>query len=94
MDSGGKKLMHKRSPRNQSPAKTIFWFLIELIIYVALVTGYCFFFLLFLRDWLKEMFDAHKALYAFIALALIIAQAVLLDIVIMGLRKLGQRKSK
>jgi hypothetical protein len=86
--------MHKRKPPDRSPAKTAFEFLVKIIIYIAFVAAYYFFVLLFLRDWLKQMFDDHKAIYALIVLPLIIAQAVLLDFVIIGLRKLGRGKSK
>jgi hypothetical protein len=86
--------MHKRKSPDQSPAKTVFEVLIKIIIYAAFVAAYYFFVLLLLRDWLKQMFDDHKAVYATIVLPLIIAQAVLLDFVIIGLRKLGWGKSK
>jgi hypothetical protein len=86
--------MHKSKPHYQSPAKTVFWFLIRIIIYTALVTAYCFFVLLSLRGWLKQEFDAHEVIYAITALPLIIAQAVLLDFVTRALRKLGNGKSK
>ena len=86
--------MRKRKLHNQGPAKTIFWLLIEIIIYTAFVTAYYFSVLLLLRGWLKHMFDAHKVIYAIVGLLLIIAQAVLLDFVAIGLRKWGGEKSK
>jgi hypothetical protein len=86
--------MHRQKSHSQSPAKTAFEFLIRIIIYTALVTAYGFFVLLSLRGWLKQEFDAHRTLYATIALPLIIAQALLLDFVTMGLRKLGWGKPK
>ena len=86
--------MHKRKPHNRGPAKAIFWLLIEIIIYTAFVTVYYFSVLLLLRGWLKHMFDAHKVVYAITGLLLIIAQAVLLDLVAIGLRKWGGEKSK
>jgi len=69
------------------------WLLIELVIYSAFVAAYYFVVLLFLRDWLKYIFDAHKAVYAIIALPLIIGQAALLHFVTLALRKLGGEKS-
>lgn len=69
------------------------WLLIELVIYSAFVVAYYFVVLLFLRDWLKYIFDAHKAVYAIIALPLIIGQAALLHFVTLALRKLGGEKS-
>jgi Kef-type K+ transport system membrane component KefB len=87
-------IMHKRNPHQQSAAKTVFWLLLEIIIYTAFVVGYGAYVLPFLRGWLKDMFDTHKAIYAIIALPLIITQAVLLHFVTMALRKLGPGKPK
>jgi NADH:ubiquinone oxidoreductase subunit H len=86
--------MHKQNPHHQSPAKTVFWLLVQITIYTAFVVGYGAYVLLFLRGWLKDMFDAHKAIYAIVALLLIIAQAALLHFVTMALRKLGPGKPK
>lgn len=86
--------MRKRSPRNQSPLKTALWVLVELTIYTAFVVAYVFLVLLLLRNWLKHTFDDHKILYAAIVLPLIVAQAVLLDFVVILLRKLGGGKQK
>jgi len=79
--------------RKQRPGKMALWLLIELVIYSAFVVAYYFVVLLFLRDWLKYIFDAHKAVYAIIALPLIIGQAALLHFVTLALRKLGGEKS-
>jgi len=79
--------------RKQRPGKMALWLLIELVIYSAFVAAYYFVVLLFLRDWLKYIFDAHKAVYAIIALPLIIGQAALLHFVTLALRKLGGEKS-
>ena len=81
-------------PKPQFTAKTVVWLLISITIYTAVVTAYCFFVLLYLRDWLKHIFDTDKALYALCALPLIIAQAALLECVIRALRKLSGEKSK
>lgn len=78
--------------RKQRPGKIAFWLLIELIIYSAFVVAYFLIVLLFLRDWLKHLFDAHKAVYAIIVLPLIIGQAALLHFVTLALRKLGGEK--
>jgi hypothetical protein len=86
--------MHKANPRNQRPGKMAFWLLIELIIYSAFVVAYFLIVLVFLRDWLKHLFDTHKVIYAVIALPLIIGQAALLHSVTLALRKLGGGKSK
>jgi hypothetical protein len=86
--------MRKPKPRHQSHAKTAFELVIKIMIYAAFVTAYYFLVLLLLRGWLKQTFDAHRAIYATIALPLIIAQAALLDLVTLGLRKWGWGKSK
>lgn len=82
--------MPKRNPDGGSPGKTALWLLLELAIYSVFVVGYYFLVLLFLRDWIKQVFDAHRILYAALVLPLIIGQAVLLELVTFGLRKLGR----
>lgn len=54
-------------------------FAIELALYAVLVTGYFFAVLHFLGGWLKELFDQHRTVYAFVALALIVLQGVALE---------------
>jgi len=56
-------------------------FAIELAVYTVLVTGYFFVALHFLGGWLKEIFDSHRTLYAFVAFALIVGQGILLEAV-------------
>jgi hypothetical protein len=53
--------------------------LIELPVYGALVVGYFFAVLHFLSDWLGQLHAHHTLLYAVVAIALIIGQAVLLE---------------
>ncbi|MGD8474976.1 MAG: hypothetical protein PVH59_12715 [Anaerolineae bacterium] len=68
-------------------------FLIELVIYAALVVAYFFVVLRLLGEPLNDLFSSNLTLYAFLALALIVAQAVLLEAVtsfIMGLLGLDQ----
>ena len=55
-------------------------FLIEFVVYGALVTGYYFLVLHFLGDWLFHLFSKDRATYAAVALALIIGQGFLLEI--------------
>lgn len=52
---------------------------IELLIYSILVVGYFFLVLRLLAAPLYELFSTNLILYAFVALGLIIAQAVVLD---------------
>ncbi|HEX3627854.1 MAG TPA: hypothetical protein VH280_20790 [Verrucomicrobiae bacterium] len=84
--------MHKESSGKRRPGKIASWLLIELMIYSVFVAAYFFVVLLFLQDWLKHLYDAHKDIYAVIALPLIIGQAALLHFVSLALRKLGGEK--
>jgi hypothetical protein len=64
-----------------------------LVIYAALVVAYFFVVLRLLGEPLNDLFSSNLTLYAFLALALIVAQAVLLEAVtsfIMGLLGLDQ----
>ena len=62
--------------------RTIFQLLIEVLIYVALVTVYLALVLHFLLGWLKELSVKEPGVYAFVAILLMIAQAI-------GLERLG-----
>jgi len=62
--------------------RTVFHLLIEVLIYTALVTVYLALVLHFLVGWLKELSAKEPAVYAFVAILLMIAQAV-------GLERLG-----
>jgi hypothetical protein len=54
-------------------------FILEMVIYGALVTIYFLLVLRYLGDWLYELYQSELRLYAFLALALIVAQAVVLE---------------
>lgn len=54
-------------------------FLIELVAYGILVTGYFFLVLHFLSGWLQELHLHHVKVYALVAIALLVGQAVLLE---------------
>jgi hypothetical protein len=86
--------MEKRNSRPRLSLKILSWVLLKIAVYAAFVTAYYFFILLLLAHWLKDMFVARRAIYALVTLPLIIAQAALLDLVVTGLRKLGQGKKK
>ena len=75
-------------------ATTLRAFLIELAVYAVLVTGYFFLVLHFLSDWLQELHLHHVTLYALIAIALIIGQAVLLESVTTWLFRLLRGRSE
>lgn len=68
-------------------------FLIELIVYAALVAAYVLFVIGLLSGWLHGLYDHNKTLYAFIALLLIITQGVVLEMVTSFLLKLIRRRS-
>jgi hypothetical protein len=55
-------------------------FLIELLVYSVLVVGYFFLVLHFLEDSIARLFEGDRRLYAFIALALIVGQGILLEL--------------
>ena len=74
---------------DRPPLKT---FAVELVIYALLVTGYFFLVLHFLGAWLKHLFDADKAIYAVVAVALIVGQGVLLEVLTTRLLKFLRSK--
>ncbi len=55
-------------------------FLVELVVYAALVTGYFFLVLHLLGGWLYEVFEGDRKLYAALALVFIICQGFLLEV--------------
>lgn len=55
-------------------------FAIEVLIYTALVVGYFLLVLRLLGEPLKKLFTDHLTLYAFAALALIVVQGVVLEL--------------
>jgi hypothetical protein len=59
--------------------KTLRAFLIELVVYSALVIGYFFAVLHFLADWINQLEKTHIRVYALVAIALVIGQAILLE---------------
>jgi hypothetical protein len=62
--------------------RTIFHLLIEVLVYMVLVSVYLAFVLHFLVGWLKGLSVKEPGVYAFVAILLMIAQAV-------GLERLG-----
>jgi hypothetical protein len=56
-------------------------FLIELLVYAALVVAYVFFVIGLLGGWLNGLYHNDKRLYALTALALIVGQGVVLEAV-------------
>ena len=68
-------------------------FLIELLVYAALVGVYVLFVIGLLSAWLHGLYDHNKTLYAFVALLLIIVQGVALETVTSLLLKLIRSRS-
>jgi hypothetical protein len=56
-------------------------FVLEMLIYAALVVGYFFLVLRLLAEPLARLFDSNLVLYAILGLALIVAQGVVLEMV-------------
>ena len=56
-------------------------FVVEVLVYAALVTGYFFLVLRFLAEPLKRLFTGNLVLYAFVALGLIVIQGAVLEVV-------------
>ena len=69
-------------------------FAIELVIYTILVTGYFFVALHFLGVWLKDIFDHERTLYAVVALALIVGQGVVLELLTTWLLRILGKKPR
>jgi len=65
---------------NKKTRNSLAWFTLELAVYAGLVTGYYFLVLKFLGTWLYSLFQNGREAYAGIALGLIIAQGLLLEI--------------
>ena len=67
-------------------------FAVELVIYAVLVSGYFFLVLHFLGGWLNDLFEMHKSIYAATAVALIVGQGVLLEVLTTWLLKFLRAK--
>jgi NADH:ubiquinone oxidoreductase subunit H len=69
-------------------------FLLELAIYSVLVVAYYLFVLHFLGGWLKDLFDHQRWEYAFVALGLMLGQAVALEMVTTLLLRFTRAKTR
>jgi hypothetical protein len=85
LDATGRRLqtdgfvMPAKSTAKADTRATLKAFAVELILYAFLVTGYFFLVLHYLSGWLQDLHLHHVTLYATVAIALIIGQAVLLE---------------
>ncbi|MEY2480356.1 MAG: hypothetical protein QOI04_1283 [Verrucomicrobiota bacterium] len=80
--------------KKKEAERTLRAFFIELIVYSVLVVGYFFFVLHFLAGWLEQLDKHHIKIYALVAIALIIGQAVLLEAVTTMLFRLIRGRSE
>lgn len=68
-------------------------FLIELVVYAALVVVYVLFVIGLLSDWIHGLYEHNKIVYAIVALLLIVSQGVVLEMVTSLLMKLIRSRS-
>ncbi len=80
--------MARISAAKKEKTKWVRAFLIELAVYAVFVTVYFFLVLHFLSGWLQDLHLNHVKLYAFVAIVLIIGQAVVLESVTTWLMRL------
>jgi hypothetical protein len=84
-----------RNARTKAEARTTLRaFLVELALYALLVTGYFFLVLHYLSGWLQHLHQHYVKIYALVALALIIAQAVFLESLTTWLLRLLRGRSE
>jgi hypothetical protein len=75
--------------------KTLLYLISEAVIYIALVSVYLALVLHFLVGWLKELFTKEPTVYAFVAILLMIAQAIGMERMASALVHVaGQRRNK
>ncbi len=83
--------MAARSPTKRERESTLRAFAVELAVYAVFVTAYFFLVLHYLSGWLQDLHLHHVKLYSFMAIILIIGQAVLLESVTTWLLRLLRR---
>jgi hypothetical protein len=72
--------------------QTLFHLIIEVLIYAALVSVYLALILHFLVSWLQELFAKQPVTYAFVAISLMIVQAVGLERLVSTLVHVTRRR--
>jgi NADH:ubiquinone oxidoreductase subunit 6 (subunit J) len=72
---------------NAEDKSTLRYFVLEVIIYAGLVAVYFYLALVFLGKWLYQLFIDNRKYYAIAALALIIGQGIVLELVTSSLLK-------
>src|SRR5271166_1628904 len=81
-------------PMKSIKKSTLFHLIIELTIYAVFVSVYLILVLHFLLDWLKELFTKQREVYAYVAILLMIGQAVGLERVTSSLVHLTRRRTE
>lgn len=79
---------------NKQESISVLSFLLELVVYGLLITVYFLLVLHFLGGMLLFLFTAHRVAYAFVALALIVGQGVLLQTLTTNLLRFFRRLLK
>ncbi len=82
----------KKRTKAQDKNASLRAFIAELVVFTGLVVAYSFGVLAFLAGWLRTLFEQNKPVYAVVALGLIVAQGVILDIVSALLLKLAESR--
>lgn len=54
-------------------------FVVELLVYIGLISAYLFVVIHFLGDWIIHLFNNNRSLYAIVALLLITVQGIVLE---------------
>ncbi len=66
---------------NPEIKKSLRSYLVEVVVYAALVAAYYFLVLHFMGPWLADFYESNRKSYAALALGLILAQGLILEIV-------------
>jgi|SRR5882724_8768163 len=87
------ELVRKKTKAEQKKSEpSLKTFVVQLVIFTALVVSYFFLVLSFFSHWLKELFDQNKLVYALVAWALIATQALVLEVIAAALLKVVESK--
>jgi hypothetical protein len=76
---------------NGEARRSVKSFLIELVVYGALVLAYFFLVLKLLGGWLQSIYHDDRRLYAAVALGLIVCQGIVLEIITTALLSVVKR---
>jgi hypothetical protein len=88
------RIDHKSSAHMSVTRQTVFWVLVEILIYAVLVFIYLALVLNFLVGWLHELFTKQRAAYAVMTILMMIAQAVIFERLAAALVSFGRRRRR